>query len=79
MPKASLEELKGQIASGQYAVDPGALADDILSKFAVIRRVARRLTSEDEAAGGGAATSTRDRGSRPAPSRRSRSRDQRLS
>lgn len=48
MPKASLEELKGQIAAGQYAIDPGILAGDILSKLALIRRVRRMLLGEDE-------------------------------
>jgi hypothetical protein len=52
MPKASLEELKGQIAAGQYAIDPGILAGDILSKVALIRRVRRMLTGEDEQGAG---------------------------
>ena len=48
MPKASLEELKGQIAAGQYAIDPGILAGDILSKVALVRRVRRLLMGEGE-------------------------------
>jgi preprotein translocase subunit SecA len=81
MSKSSLEELKGRIAAGQYAVDSRTVADDILSKFAVIRRVARRLVSEDEEAqqAAGGTAPARNRGSRAAPTRRSRTRDERLS
>jgi hypothetical protein len=49
MPKSSLEELRGQISAGEYAIDSGALAGDILSKFALIRRVGRLLMSEEAA------------------------------
>lgn len=70
MPKASLEELKGQIAAGQYAIDPGILAGDILSKVSLVRRVRRLVMGEDER---GAETETergsqapRQRGSMPA-------------
>jgi hypothetical protein len=52
MPKDSLEELKGQIAAGQYAIDPGILAGDILSKVALIKRVRRMLVREDDQAAG---------------------------
>ena len=48
MPKSSVEELRGQVAAGQYAVDPRVLADDIVSKLALIRRVRRVLLGEDE-------------------------------
>lgn len=59
MATSSLEELRGRIAAGEYAVDSGELARDILSKFALIRRVRRRLLGDaDEGAvgeaGGGA-------------------------
>ena len=55
MPTSSLEELKRQVATGQYAVDPNELAGAILSKFAVVRRVGRGLTREaDERAPGNA-------------------------
>ena len=53
MPHASLEELRGKISTGEYAIDSGKLAADILSKFALIRRVRRLLTSDEQA---GAAT-----------------------
>jgi hypothetical protein len=56
MPHASVEELRGKISTGEYAIDSGKLAADILSKFALIRRVRRRLTSDEEA---GAATEAR--------------------
>jgi hypothetical protein len=82
MPKSSLEELRGQIAAGEYAIESSALAGDILAKFAVIRRVGRRLRSEDaEGAatdGRGAPQTRRSRGPQPAPSRPHRSRDERL-
>ena len=78
MPKASLEELKGQIAAGQYAVDPGVLADDILSKLALVRRVRRFLFGEDEPGATRApdrgAESPRQRGSVPARWRSTRAR-----
>ena len=73
MAKSSLEELKGQVAAGQYAIDPADLAGDMLSKFDLVRRV-RRLIGEDEdedrAAdeGGRAAPARRSRGARPASS-----------
>ena len=48
MPKASLEELRGRISTGEYSVESGELARDMLSKFALIRRVRLLLMSEDE-------------------------------
>jgi hypothetical protein len=82
MPKSSLEELRVQIAAGEYAIESGALAGDILAKFEVIRRVGRRLRSEDAEAATtdarGAASPRRSRGPQPAPSRPRRSRDERL-
>jgi hypothetical protein len=47
MGNSSLEELKGQIAAGEYAIDSRMVADKILSTFAEIRRVGRSLMSED--------------------------------
>jgi hypothetical protein len=49
MPKSSMEELKGQVAAGQYAIDAGVVAGDILGKFALVRHVRRHLTGEDAA------------------------------
>jgi hypothetical protein len=48
MPKASLDELKGQIAADAYAVDSRVVAGTILTNFELIRRVRRRLMGEDE-------------------------------
>jgi hypothetical protein len=47
MPEAFLEELKQRIASDDYAIDSGQVAGTILADMALIRRV-RRLMSEDE-------------------------------
>jgi hypothetical protein len=47
MPTTSLEELRGKISAGEYAIDSGKLAADILSKFALIRRVRRGLVDDD--------------------------------
>ena len=79
MPAFSPEELRGRIAAGQYAVDSSALAADMLSKFATIRRVRRTLMSEEgEGEAGRAAQSRTRRGSRPAPLRPRQSRSERL-
>jgi hypothetical protein len=51
MPMSSIEELKAQVAGGGYAIDPDELAGAILTKFAIARRVGRRLISEDEESG----------------------------
>ena len=78
----SPEELRGQIAAGRYPIDSGALAEDILSKFATIRRVRRVMMGEDEEASAGeagrAAQSRARRGSRPASLRPRPSRSERL-
>ena len=50
MPKTSLEELRGRISAGEYAIDSGTLAGDILSKFALIGRVRRLLVGDDDEA-----------------------------
>jgi hypothetical protein len=80
MANSSLEELKGQIAAGEYVIDSAMVADKILSTFAVIRRVGRSLMSEDvdgaDDSDGAAGQADRGpqpqprtrRGSRPAPS-----------
>ncbi len=51
MPDASLEELKRRIAAGEYAIDSRKLAGELLSKMALVRRVARFLTEEGREAG----------------------------
>ena len=45
--KHSLAELKHRIALGEYAVDPGVLAGEILWKLDVVRRVRRDLAADD--------------------------------
>jgi Anti-sigma-28 factor, FlgM len=62
----SLAALKRSIARGEYAVDPGVLAEAILWKVGTVRRVRRQLSS-DEADGD-------DRGAGRIPERRSRRR-----
>ena len=49
MPTSSLDELRGQISAGQYAIDSGEVAGEILTKFALVRRVTRQLMQEDDA------------------------------
>jgi hypothetical protein len=44
----SLAELKHRIALGEYAVDPGVLAGEILWKTDLIRRVRHDLSAEGE-------------------------------
>ena len=82
MQKASLDELRGQIAAGQYAVDSRALAGDILAKFELIRRVSRGLVAEAEEDVGGEAglitASRRRRGARPASPQSRNPRSERL-
>jgi Anti-sigma-28 factor, FlgM len=80
MSAFSTEELRGQIAAGQYTVDADTLAEAILSKFATIRRVRRTLTEEEGSAGeaGRAAQPRARRGSRPASLRPRQSRSERL-
>jgi len=78
MPKASIDELRGQIAAGEYAIDSDVLAGDILGKFEVIRRVGRWLMDPGEADAERAEPRDR-RGARRAGPRRSQSRSERLS
>jgi hypothetical protein len=76
MPKSSLNELKGVVAAGQYAIDSHELAGEILSKFAVIRRVRRDLPREDDegtAGDVGRAPQRRRRGAQPESPPRKRS------
>jgi hypothetical protein len=61
MAASSLEDLKGRIAAGEYAVDAAELAGDIVGKFALVRRVSR-LMHDDEAGAGGKAGQRRSRG-----------------
>jgi len=64
MAESSLEELKRRIAAGEYRIDSRTLAETILTKLELIRRVARFLASEDE----------EPVGDRPGGARRSRTR-----
>jgi hypothetical protein len=52
MPVSSVEDLKRRIAAGEYAIDSGTLADTIVTKIGIVRRVSRFLESEDEEAAG---------------------------
>jgi hypothetical protein len=61
MPKASLDELRGRVSAGEYDVDAGALAGDMLSKFELIRRVRRMLMSGDEPGDPGVVARVRER------------------
>jgi hypothetical protein len=49
MRAPSLEELRGQVAAGTYAIDSGDVAGTILSNFALVRRVGRELRREERA------------------------------
>ena len=55
MATSSLDELKGKVAAGEYAIDAGMLAGTILTDFALVRKVGRTLRSEDEEATAGEA------------------------
>ena len=71
MQKASLEELRGKISTGEYSVDSGTLAADILSKFSLIGRVRDLLVDDEEGAAGDAGRTAQPRGrrgSQPGPS-----------
>jgi hypothetical protein len=74
MATSTLEELKGQIAAGEYAIDSGAVAGKILSTFAVIRRVGHGLMSEDAQDTGDTEDAAGDAGRRPQPRARRGSR-----
>jgi hypothetical protein len=72
MTASSLEELKGRISAGQYAVSSADLASEIIAKFALVRRVSRQLHDDERERGGGPGAD-RER-SHPSPSARRRSR-----
>lgn len=82
MPDASLEELERRIAAGEYAIDSRKLAGDLLSKMALVRRVARFLTEEGREEGatrGSSAARGRTRGGAPSsPKQPSHPRRERL-
>ena len=61
----SLEQIRGQISTGKYAIDSSEVAGEILTKLAIVRR-ARRLINEGEGKGEERAPGPRPR--RPAPS-----------
>lgn len=65
MTTLSVEELKTQISAGEYTIGSAELAGDIVTKFALIRRVERLMSEGEE---GGA-----DRGPQPRQRRRARS------
>ena len=75
MTTSSLEELKGQIAAGTYTVDSRALAGEIVTKFALARRVAHMIIDGPGEARPRAAGRLRDRSAAP----RARSSRERLS
>jgi hypothetical protein len=81
MSATSLDELRGQISAGTYAIDSKELAADLLSKAALIRKVKSMLLNQDEQRSPAeSGRATRPRGAaRPAPSSRRASRRERLS
>ena len=71
MAKTSLEELRGRVAAGEYAIDSGALAGVILVDFALVRRVRRLLVGAGDERGeeDGGTSSRRRRRLREGPVR----------
>ena len=63
VPTTSLEQIRGQISTGKYAIDSSEVAGEILTKLATVRRV-RRLMNE----GKGEERAPGPRPRRPAPS-----------
>jgi hypothetical protein len=53
MAPDSLTELKGRISAGEYAVDSSEVAGEIITKFALVRRVTRQLMREESQAAAG--------------------------
>jgi hypothetical protein len=47
MTASSLEELKDRILAGRYTVSSADLADEIVAKFALVRRVSRQLRDDE--------------------------------
>jgi hypothetical protein len=74
-----LDELKQTIALGRYEVNSGDVADAILWKIGVLKRLRHELTSEDEEAEAGrtplprAPSRSREAGRRPSRAQRDRS------
>jgi len=62
----SLAGLKRSIARGEYAMDPGVLAEAIVWKLGVVRKVRSQLTADD--------ADSDDRGGAQTPRRRERGR-----
>jgi hypothetical protein len=62
-----LDELRGQISAGEYAIESREVADEILTKFALVRRVTRLLMTEDEGEAGPRSPSRRRGASAPSP------------
>jgi hypothetical protein len=75
MATSSMDELRGRIAAGEYSVESGEIAGEILTKFALVRRVTRQLMAEDEAEAGPDGPSRRRGASKPS----ARTRHERLS
>jgi Anti-sigma-28 factor, FlgM len=48
MATSSVEELKGRISAGRYAVSSADVADEIVAKFALVRRVSRQLREDED-------------------------------
>lgn len=68
METVSVEELRKQISAGEYSIGSAELAGEIVTKFALIRRVGRLMSEGEEGAAGEA-----DRGPQPRRRRRARS------
>jgi hypothetical protein len=47
-PEQSMADLKETIACGEYAVDPGVLADAVLWKMDLVKRMRRALEPEHQ-------------------------------
>ena len=78
MATSSLDELRGRISAGEYAIESGEIAGEILTKFALVRRVTRLLMSEDGQAEAGRQGPAR-RKQRGAASQRAKARPERPS
>jgi hypothetical protein len=81
MSATSLDEIRGQVSAGSYAIDSKAVAADLLTKAALIRKVKPMLLGEDEQRSPAeSGRATRPRGAtRPASPGRRASRRERLS
>lgn len=65
MATLSFEELKRQISAGEYTISSADVAGEIVTKFALIRRVGRLMSAGEEGAA--------DRGPQAGRRRRARS------